>query len=498
MNRKAEKTALPDEGRQIIRETVTYGLSTYLSQVVFLVRGIVIARFLDPSLYGIWSFLKVCFFFSAYTGLGTANAMSREVPYNRGRGEDQKDEGIVSTSLFMTLTVALLVALVALVWSFFELVGPYAWELRLSAAFFVTSAIHFYIPMKLNGEQKIMDLSRYMFAYTLFTSLFGLLLMFAYGLKGLVGGMLVASLSLHAAMVITGRLPYPLSFSAKIAGRLFITGFPIMVLSACVFMMHNMDKLIVFSMLGATNTGYYGLASFLSSLVYYIPSAISTVLFPRMMGDIGRVGIKMDENAYFFRPLLLLSGLMPVLLGVIFINIDLPVILLLPKYIPAVGVLRVQVAGLVFSTLWNIPANVAVAFDRQRTLMAVALGVLLLGGLFDVGAILLGYGIVGVAFGSALMFFVAAVAANVFAWFVLGKQMQGLPMFLFRLLAPFVYAGLCVWVAYRIPEANSIWMTNLLRTALYAGLVWPLVIYIDRKSNINQKIFGAFLKKRTA
>jgi hypothetical protein len=75
--------------------------------------------------------------------------------------------------------------------------------------------------------------------------------------------------------------------------------------------------------------------------------------------------------------------------------------------------------------------------------------------------------------------------------------MQGLPGFLFRLLAPFVYAGLCVWVAYRIPEADSIWMTNLLRTALYAGLVWPLVIYIDRKSNINQKIFGAFLKKRT-
>ena len=186
---------------------------------------------------------------------------------------------------------------------------------------------------------------------------------------------------------------------------------------------------------------------------------------------------------------------MPVLLGAVFINIDLQVILLLPKYIPAVGVLRVQVAGLMFSTLWNIPANVAVTFDRQRALMVVALGILVLGGLFDVAAVLLGYGFVGVAFSSALMFFFAAVAANSFTWFVLGKQMQGLPGFLFRLLAPFVYAGFCVWAAYQIPEADTIWMTDLLRTALYAGLVWPLVIYIDRKSNILQKIFGAFFIK---
>jgi O-antigen/teichoic acid export membrane protein len=300
MNRKIEKSVLPDEGRQIIRETTTYGVSTYLSQVIFLVRGVVIARFLDPSLYGIWSVIKVFLYFSAYMGLGTANAMSREVPYHRGRGEDWKDEGIVSTSLFVTLAVALLAALVVLVWSFSGQASPYSWEIRLSAAFFVTSAIHFYIPVKLNGEQKIMDLSRYMIAYTLFTSLFGLLLMFVYGLKGLLGGMLAAALLLHAVMVITGRLPYPPSFSAKIAARLFVTGFPIMVLSACFFMMHSMDKLIVFSILGATNTGYYGLASFLSSLVYCIPSSISAVLFPRMMGDRGRLGSKMDENAYFF------------------------------------------------------------------------------------------------------------------------------------------------------------------------------------------------------
>jgi hypothetical protein len=52
-----------------------------------------------------------------------------------------------------------------------------------------------------------------------------------------------------------------------------------------------------------------------------------------------------------------------------------------------------------------------------------------------------------------------------------------------------------VWAAYQIPEADTIWMTDLLRTALYAGLVWPLVIYIDRKSNILQKIFGAFFIK---
>ena len=134
-------------------------------------------------------------------------------------------------------------------------------------------------------------------------------------------GMILANILLFFYIIIKKHLSLHLLIDKNILNELFKIELPIMILSLLLFLIGTLDKFFVFIMLGKTKAGYYGLAAFVSTMVGYISHSISTVIFPRMMYMYGKKQELKQIEKYFKKPLQIISGLIPIILGIIYINI---------------------------------------------------------------------------------------------------------------------------------------------------------------------------------
>ena len=269
------------ERKAIVREATAFSLATYLFQLISVLRGIVIAWFLGPALYGVWNIFKALLETGNYVTAGSSLAVARELPFNKAQGREQENLLISRSTIGLCLLVSVLLALGILVFSCFDSAAGYRAEIRISAFAFIFNAIHLYIPHQLKGEQKIFLLAGYYIAYAILNSLFGLALMLVWGIGGLLLGMMAANLVLIVWLLRGRHLPGRIALRWHISRGLIGIGFPILFVAVAPKLMASLDKLIIFWLLDSTATGYYSMAAFFSETINYIPLALATVLFTR-------------------------------------------------------------------------------------------------------------------------------------------------------------------------------------------------------------------------
>jgi O-antigen/teichoic acid export membrane protein len=489
----SEDEILYEDG-EIIRDATALSSTLYISQGIYIVRGFIIAQFLGPSLYGVWSIFRSFLGSASYFGFGTQQAMMREVPFNAGAGDKGKKSLITQTSLSWNILATSIVMIIVLLLSFTKIAYQFRTEVRLAGILFVLNAIHIFVRPKFNSEQKILLMSKYMIAYAILNTLFGLSFLFFFKLRGLLLGMIIAQLVLLTYLVINDHLSLKLSINKKILFELFSIGFPIMILSFLVFLMGNVDKYMVFAMLGRKMTGYYGLAAFASSAVGYISYSMSNVVFPRMMYTYGKTGERKDIEKYYIKPMFVLSGVSPIILCIIFINVKLILTYLLPKYLPGITVVHILIISLFFSTILGLPTNLLIALNKQKKFVYIVTAILLLDISFDFLVIKNGFGMEGVAVITTIVFALTSVIANGYALFLLRNKASEIFRKILSVYWPFAYSfiGLAVIVSITFSE-NVLW-DNCIKTAAFITFSIPLIIYIEKKSSILQKLFSSLIK----
>ncbi len=478
---------------EIIRDATVLSSTLYISQAFYVIRGFLIAQFLGPSTYGLWSVLRTFFNSAPYFGLGTQQAMVREVPFSIGEGNKLKKSIIIQTSLSWNILISVLIMVLVFTASFFGFAAEYRVEIRLSSILFMLTSVHLFMQPKFNSEQKYVLMSKYMLSYAILNTIFGLSLLFFFNLSGLLMGMILAQLILLTYLIINKHLSLNLSIDKSTLKELFRIGFPIMILWFFIFLIGNLNKLIVFIMLGKTKAGFYGLATFVSSIVGYISYAATSVIFPRMMYTYGKTGEKKYMEKYFTKPMIVLSGMIPVILGIIYINIEAVINLFLPKYIPGITVLHILIAALFFSTIWGLPINLLVALNKQKKFMYITAIVLLLSIILDLIIIKIGFDINGVAVVTAFTFFLTSALANGYSLFLFKNGVMQILQKLSLIYLPFIYSFAGVIFSISISFSKNIYVDNILKSLIFIAFSTPLIIYIEKESKIINKILS-FLK----
>ena len=473
---------------EIVRDATVLSSTLYISQVFYIIRGFLIAELLGPSAYGIWSVLRTFFYSAPYFGFGTHQAMLREVPFSTGEGDSVKKTLIIQTSLSWNILISAIIMILVFTASFFGFAAEYRFEIRLSGILFMLTAIHLFMQPKLNSEQKYVLMSKYMLSYAILNTVFGLSLLFFFKLSGLLMGMILAQLVLLVYLIINKHLSLNLSIDKKILKELFRIGFPIMILWFFLFLISNLNKLIVFIMLGKTKAGFYGLATFVSAIVGYISLAATSVIFPRMMYTYGKTGEKKYMEKYFTKPMIILSGLTPIILGIIYINIEAVINLFLPKYIPGITVLHILIAALFFSTIWGLPINLLIALNKQKKFMYISAIVLLLSILLDIIIIKGGLDINGVAAVTAFTFFLTSALASGYSYFLLEEGLIQILKKLSSVYLPFIYSFAGIVFIISISFSKNIFLDNILKSLLFILFNTPLIIYIEKESKIINRI----------
>lgn len=483
------------ESSAIIREATAFSAASYLFQLISVVRGFVIAWFLGPALYGVWNIFKTFLETGNYVAAGASQAVARELPYHRAREELQRNSVIVSSTLAWVLSLSALLALLALGLSFLDVAQGWRSEIRVAALAFVLNALHLYVPNQLKGEKKIYLLSLYYVAYASINCVLGLLLMSLFGITGLLWGMIIANAVLLAWLLRAGHLPARIAWHWSTSRGLIAIGFPILMVAVAPKLMASIDKLIIFSMVDSTATGYYSMASFLSETINYIPLALATVLFPRLMYQKGK-GADLKKMAYLYdKPMLLLAGVIPVLLGLMVINIGLLIRYVLPEYQPAIPVLHILIIGLFFSVVWSVPRGLMVVFDKQAVFITAIPLFLLIGAGLNVAALKLGYGIRGVALASVMFYFMVSLTANVYALKILQKGRAASARALLEIHLPFSYTLVVLWLVRHFIVLDSEFLTCAVQSAVFALLCLPPLLRVNRKLNLLQQLHVALFKR---
>lgn len=472
----------------IMRETAIFSAASYVSQAILMIRGFIIASVLGPTLYGTWSIYRTLVNSAHFLSLGTTSAMVRQVPLEEGKGNKDAKIELQQSALTWNILASGFVTIILVVMAFSPVTKNNGTRLEfilLSIAFFL-NAFKIFIPFKLNSEQKIIEMSKFDIAYAVLNTVFGLSLLWAYQVNGLLLALVMTNIVLIIIMIIKGELVLVLNFNFTLIKKMISIGLPILLLYMSYFAMGNIDKFIVYFLLGKTMTGYYGLAAFISGMIHYIPHGMFAVLMPRMMQAYGRTGNSKELQRYFMPPLLILASLLPIVLGVIFICINAVILYILPQYLPALSVLRILMVGLFFSALLRVPTNILIALNKQLILLVMMLVLLILGAVADVVLIKMGYGIVGVALATVGIFFISALVANVYVLREIGNGWKETLTTMWKLHFPLFYVAIGIYFIMGNISLNTVIATDLIRVFAFSIYVLPIIFHINK----NFKIFG--------
>jgi O-antigen/teichoic acid export membrane protein len=155
--------------------------------------------------------------------------------------------------------------------------------------------------------------------------------------------------------------------------------------------------MVSMSMLGKTQTGYYGLGSNIIGMLILIPQVVSRVLYPRINEGVGKSLSKQDIATLVIIPARALTLLLPLLAGILILAAPPLYVHVFPKYLPGLISAQILLFGAFFTCMISNGANYLIAHNRQNVILAyavVSLAINIAGNIFLINY---GLGINGIA-----------------------------------------------------------------------------------------------------
>lgn len=309
------------------------------AQVIFnflrLISGFIVVRLIAPESYGQFTGVGVFLGYFLLGHGGVLNGISREIPYEFGRKNEEYGKSLANSAFVFTIFLSLLTACV------FLGIGVYQFYIGRKLISLI------YLSYSVIGGLRLLNtqfLPRLYFKNKDFNKLsiqnvkigIGMLLtvifVYFFGIYGLLlrGGVLAG----YQLLLLFKNKPFKLHFVLKLKHlkTLFITGFPIFLVGQVNPLWITVLNTYIFSVGGALNMGLYALSGIVQGAIGVIPVAFGSVIYPRMTQMLGeRKSIKSILKANL-RPIFFQFGV--VLIIAIIAAIVLPFFIdyALPKY----------------------------------------------------------------------------------------------------------------------------------------------------------------------
>lgn len=479
----------------IIKDTVYYSASAFISQAIGLISGLWIARLLGPSDFGIWNAVSLVLAYGAYAEFGALSALGRDLPLCLGQGDLQKAGTVESSARYITIYGALLASAVVLVGSFlFTYSPPMASGLRIMAVALILQQAYTYHQTVLRSNNQFIQLSQQRIIFAFLSA--GLAIFFIV-IFGLMGRMVACVLALFIIFVYAlCRNPWKKipKFNLSAAWSLMCVGMPIVISGFIITMLVTVDRLMAIIFLGTTQLGYLGLAILLVSMVSLVPAMASQVLYPRINYCFGNSGKNISAlRSYILVPPIILSCLLPLVIGPLYLILPAIVKTFLPAYVPGIVAGRIVVVGIFFYGILGLTDYFLVTTGKLKQYAFFGCIALIFNIFADFLLMHLGYGIEGIAFGGTLLtyfFYSCVVIGYALSHYV--RRLNDWVKFFVKLWAPFVYMlilarSIEVIVDSFTPSAShaGLLFTASVKVILYLFSCLPLIYIAGRKLKLN-------------
>ncbi|MFC1667061.1 oligosaccharide flippase family protein, partial [Candidatus Omnitrophota bacterium] len=324
---------------RIVKDTFFYSISTFLAKCISVVRSIIVARFLGPSLYGLWNALSIVLEYSRYSSLGISNAMNREVPFYRGKGDNKKATDIRRIGFSMAVLPSAVVGFVIILVSLFmynRVSIEWIAALRAIAALVLMRQLYDFFQLLLRSDNRFKFLSTLQLSFAVLDFLLVVGLVIKFHFFGFLWGIVLNYVIIIGVICYKSFYRYSLRFYFN--KDIFISLVKIGIFITLIVVVENLrmtiDRVMIIKFLGIKELGYFGISYLLIQFIFLIPSSISNIIYPRL---VERYGSSNKEEGslknYIEVTTQILSYSMPILIGMIYILLPTLVNLFLPQYV---------------------------------------------------------------------------------------------------------------------------------------------------------------------
>lgn len=479
----------------IIKDIFHYSASAYIAQAISLVSGFWVARLLGPHDFGIWNAVSLVLAYGAYVEFGVLSAMARDLPLYLGQGDGLKAAAVDGAARYTTIWGAVFASIIVFVFSFSPTHSSMvALGLRVMAVVLILQQVYTYHRIVLRSHNHFKELSQQQVLFAIATA--GLAVLFVY-FSGLTGRLIAAVLA-QAVIVIYALYRNPWQpapkFNLSFSWSLIRVGAPILVSGFIITMLTSIDRLMVITFLDATQLGYLGLALMLIGVVSLIPAMATQVLSPRINYHFGNTGRNIEAlRSYVLMPPVILSLLLPLIIGPLYLILPVVVKTFLPAYIPGIAAARIVVAGIFFYGILGLTDSFLVTTGKLKQLALFGCIALVFDIVLDYSVILMGYGIEGIAVAGTLLtyFFYSCIVIG-YALSHYTRKPRDWVRFFSQLWAPFIYMLILLWSVEKLVDylTFAASYTDSLLTAgakviLYLLGCLPLIYIVSKKLKLD-------------
>lgn len=399
---------------RVLRDVWSYLKQTLLAQLALLVGGMVVARVLGPTDYGLWNALQLITMYGTYASLGLINALNREVPIYRGRGDEEKIARMRNASLGAMVGLSVLLGggiLAYALWSRERFDPSLLVGIVFMAGIVALQQLSGFFDVLFRSANDFATVGRLRLYRTLAEMSLAVVLVAALSFLG----RLVAAAATWIFLIgyAISRNPFPIRprWDPGEVGRLIRLGLPLMAVEILYGLLTSLDRLLIARHLDRTALGHYSVGLMAVTFLFVVPRVVWEILYPRFGERFGETGKPASLEHLVLIPLFGMATVMALLLGAVVILLPLGVTIALPHYMAGIDAARVLVCGSFFLALVAGPGNfIHTVTSRQTPLLLIYGGGLCLAAAFNWLALSLGYGILGVAIAMSLAYGLVATA----------------------------------------------------------------------------------------
>lgn len=481
-----------NQRQSILQDTTYYLPSNFLGQAISLVRGIVVRWLLGPLSYGWLNIFTLIERYAGYTDMGLINAMDRELPLYRGRGDTLKEREIENNVFTSILISSVIIALAVLLYGFVSRVKPFsgfAPALRVFALFLILYRLSTFFSIFLRTHRKFQLLSKLNVIRGALALGFIIFLAKRYLIAGIFGAEIISLIIFLALGLRFFPHPFSLAFNLISLRRLIGIGFPLLLLSLTAVTIRNLDRFMIITFLREPLLlGYYSAGLLFSNTIVQIPDSISVILFPRLLEDFGKDNDIIKIKKYVEEPTIILAYLMGLVIALAFVISPFFLKYILPQYEPGLRPLQVLLAGTFFVSLVNMSGHFLIAINKQHYFLGIGGSSIILGILLSFAFIKAGLGLMGIALATALVYFIYNTMVVGYAFRFFQKRWREVISFFLKIYFPFFYLAPWLVVLHKVGQFRGIWTVDLIITLVRLGglaiVSIPFFIYLEKNHSL--------------
>jgi len=472
-----------------------YSGASYIAIIVGFFVSVFSKRFLGVSGAGYWALLTVVITYGMFISLGIQNALVREVPQCVGAKEMEKAREIEGVTFSFLVIASLAGAVVIWLLSFFLFTDP-SLKTGMKIIAVLVSVTQFYnlILNILRAKKQISILSKVVVFNILFVAILALPGAYFLNINGFAAGMVIATALSFYLGKRWANIRFSLNFDWAQIWHLIKIGMAMLLASILFRTFLNIDKIMIGKMLGIEQLGLYTIGIMAVQQVGSLPRFFNIVIFPHIQEKYGATKDVMDVKEMILKPTYFISRLMPIFMGIIIFLAQPIVLYVLPQFQDGLGIMKILVLGYFFMAVNEMSSALLFTIDKQKLLIplygimvAVCIG-------FNYLFITMGFGIIGVALGTSISYFLFFVVVFTFASNHI-MEWRKIVSFYLEIMIFYVYFLVNILWIDAVINFYDIILTSFAKIACFLLVSIPVLIHVQRRERIFSTIYEIFKSK---